>query len=30
MRMVLDAAREEFRKIERPVNEADFRLPGAA
>jgi hypothetical protein len=30
MQMVLDAAREEFRKIERPVNEADFRLPGAA
>jgi ATPase family associated with various cellular activities (AAA) len=30
MQMVLDAAREEFRKIERPINEADFRLPGAA
>ena len=30
MQMVLDAAREEFRKIERPVNEADFRVAGAA
>jgi ATPase family protein associated with various cellular activities (AAA)/winged helix domain-containing protein len=30
IQMVLDAAREEFRKIERPVNEADFRLQGAA
>jgi hypothetical protein len=22
---VLDAARSEFRKVERPINEADFR-----
>jgi hypothetical protein len=25
MALVLDAARAEFRKIERPINEADFR-----
>jgi hypothetical protein len=25
MRLILDAARTEFRKIERPINEADFR-----
>jgi len=24
---VLEAARAEFRKLERPLNEADFRLP---
>jgi ATPase family associated with various cellular activities (AAA) len=30
MKMTLDAAREEFRKIERPVNESDFRFQGAA
>ncbi len=27
MRHVLDCARKEFQKMERPVNEADFRLP---
>jgi SpoVK/Ycf46/Vps4 family AAA+-type ATPase len=26
MKEVLEAARDEFRKLERPVNEADFRL----
>jgi len=30
MRHVLDCARKEFQKLERPVNEADFRLPVAA
>jgi hypothetical protein len=25
MALVLEAARAEFRKIERPINEADFR-----
>ena len=25
MPLVLDAARSEFRKLERPINEADFR-----
>jgi hypothetical protein len=30
MAFVLDSARNEFRKLERPVNEADFRLPGVA
>jgi hypothetical protein len=25
MTLVLDAARAEFRKLERPINEADFR-----
>ena len=25
MPLVLDAARAEFRKLERPINEADFR-----
>jgi hypothetical protein len=30
MTMVLDAARTEFRKLERPINEADFRWQGAA
>ena len=25
MQLILDAARSEFRKIERPINEADFR-----
>jgi len=30
MRHVLDCARKEFHKLERPVNEADFRLPAAA
>jgi hypothetical protein len=29
MAVVLDAARTEFRKLERPINEADFRWPGA-
>jgi hypothetical protein len=29
MRHVLDCARKEFFKLERPVNEADFRLPVA-
>lgn len=27
MRHVLDCARKEFHKLERPINEADFRLP---
>jgi len=27
MRHVLDCARKEFQKLERPINEADFRLP---
>jgi SpoVK/Ycf46/Vps4 family AAA+-type ATPase len=27
MTLVLNAARAEFRKLERPINEADFRLP---
>ena len=27
MEMVLQAARQEFRKMQRPVNEADFRWP---
>jgi hypothetical protein len=27
MKVVLDAARAELKKLERPVNEADFRLP---
>jgi SpoVK/Ycf46/Vps4 family AAA+-type ATPase len=26
MRLILDAARTEFRKLERPINEMDFRL----
>jgi SpoVK/Ycf46/Vps4 family AAA+-type ATPase len=30
MRHVLDCARKEFHKLERPVNEADFRLPAGA
>jgi SpoVK/Ycf46/Vps4 family AAA+-type ATPase len=30
MPMILDAARAEFRKLERPINEADFRWQGAA
>jgi hypothetical protein len=30
MQMVLDAAREEFRKLERPIQEADFRWQGVA
>ena len=30
MRHVLDCARKEFQKLERPVNEADFRLPAAS
>jgi hypothetical protein len=30
MRHVLDCARKEFQKLERPVNEADFRLPSSA
>jgi hypothetical protein len=30
MPMVLEAARAEFRKLERPINEADFRWQGAA
>jgi hypothetical protein len=30
MKLVLDAARAEFRKLERPVNEADLRLPATA
>jgi SpoVK/Ycf46/Vps4 family AAA+-type ATPase len=30
MALVLDSARNEFGKLERPVNEADFRLPGVA
>ena len=25
MPLVLDAARTEFRKLEKPINEADFR-----
>jgi SpoVK/Ycf46/Vps4 family AAA+-type ATPase len=29
MRHVLDCARKEFQKLERPVNEADFRLPAS-
>jgi hypothetical protein len=29
MHIVLDAARTEFRKLDRPVNEAEFRLPVA-
>lgn len=27
MTLVLNAARAEFRKLERPINEADFRMP---
>lgn len=30
MQLLLEAARIEFRKLERPVNEADFRLPEVA
>jgi hypothetical protein len=30
MSMLLDAARTEFRKLERPINEADFQWKGAA
>jgi SpoVK/Ycf46/Vps4 family AAA+-type ATPase len=30
MRHVLDCARKEFHKLERPINEADFRLPTSA
>lgn len=30
MNVVLDAARAELRKLERPINEADFRLPEVA
>ena len=30
MPMLLDAARTEFRKLERPINEADFQWKGAA
>lgn len=30
MRHVLDCARKEFQKLERPINEGDFRLPAAA
>jgi hypothetical protein len=30
MPLVLEAARTEFRKLERPINEADFRWQGAA
>jgi SpoVK/Ycf46/Vps4 family AAA+-type ATPase len=30
MSLILEAARIEFRKLERPINEADFRLPAAA
>jgi hypothetical protein len=30
MQMVLDSARNEFRKLQRPINEADFRWQGAA
>lgn len=30
MELVLDAARAEFRKLERPINEADFRLPATS
>ena len=26
MTLVLEAARTEFRKLEKPINEADFRL----
>ena len=29
MRHVLDCARKEFHKLERPINEADFRMPAA-
>ncbi|MFN8569442.1 MAG: ATP-binding protein [Kouleothrix sp.] len=29
MELILEAARGEFRKIERPINEADFRWPPA-
>jgi ATPase family associated with various cellular activities (AAA)/Winged helix domain, variant len=29
MQSVLDAARNEFRKLDRPINEAEFRLPTA-
>ena len=25
MQLILEAAREEFRKLEKPFNEADFR-----
>jgi hypothetical protein len=25
MQLILEAAREEFRKLEKPLNEADFR-----
>ncbi len=27
MPLVLEAARDEFRKLERPINEPDFRWP---
>jgi hypothetical protein len=30
MAQVLEAARTEFRKLERPINEADFQWKGAA
>ncbi len=30
MRLVLEAVRAEFLKLDRPVNEADFRWPGPA
>jgi SpoVK/Ycf46/Vps4 family AAA+-type ATPase len=30
MPLVLEAARSEFRKMERPINEADFRWQGVA
>jgi SpoVK/Ycf46/Vps4 family AAA+-type ATPase len=30
MAQVLEAARTEFRKLERPIHEADFQLKGAA
>ena len=30
MELILEAARHEFRKIERPINEADFRWPPGA
>jgi SpoVK/Ycf46/Vps4 family AAA+-type ATPase len=30
MRHVLDCARKEFHKLERPINEMDFRLPAVA
>jgi hypothetical protein len=30
MRLVLEAARQEFQKLEKPVNEAEFRGLGLA